>query len=414
MTHSPASLSHRLTRMSGRDPGEGHRAATPLELLYDLTFVVAFGAVSSEMAGYLADGHAEAGIWGFVFAVFAVSLAWINYSWFASAYDTDDWFVRIATLVQMVGVIILTLGLPAAFASIDEGATIANGVMVAGYVVMRVPMIALWIRAALHDPGRRRSALAYAISIGLIQVLWVGLAIVQLPLAPTAVLIFVIGALELAAPLVIERRGGTPWHPHHIAERYGLLTIITLGEVVLGTVMSTSAVISERGWSSEAIVLTFAGTALAFALWWVYFTMPAGSVLARFRRRGFGFGYGHFVIFGAIVAVGAGLHVMAYSLEGEAHLDAVAVMLSVAVPVGVLLTAIFVVYSMLLGTLDGFHVPLFIGSLVPLAASVVVTATGAPFTLGLALIVLAPVVVVVGFETVGHRHQAETLERILA
>ena len=52
--------------------------------------------------------------------------------------------MRLATMVQMVGVIVLALGLEQAFASIEEGDVLDNGVMVAGYVVMRVPMIFLW------------------------------------------------------------------------------------------------------------------------------------------------------------------------------------------------------------------------------------------------------------------------------
>ena len=104
---------HHRRRFSGRDPDEAHRAATPLELLFDLTFVVAFGIAANELAHYLADGHVWPGILGFVFATFAVSWAWINYSWFASAYDTDDWVFRLATMVQMVGVIVLALGLAA-------------------------------------------------------------------------------------------------------------------------------------------------------------------------------------------------------------------------------------------------------------------------------------------------------------
>jgi low temperature requirement protein LtrA len=98
--------------MSGRDPDEQHRAATPLELLYDLTFVVAFGVASEQLAHLLAEGHYAAGLTAFVLAVFAICWAWINFSWFASAYDTDDWVFRLATMVQMVGVIILALGLP--------------------------------------------------------------------------------------------------------------------------------------------------------------------------------------------------------------------------------------------------------------------------------------------------------------
>ena len=134
---------HRRRRFTGRDPDEGGRAATPLELLYDLTIVVAFGTAADELAHFVAEDHIAAGVAGFAFAVFAVAWAWLNYSWFASAYDTDDWVFRLATMVQMVGVIVLALGLPQMFASIDHGDTLDNGVMVAGYVVMRV---------ALHVP----------------------------------------------------------------------------------------------------------------------------------------------------------------------------------------------------------------------------------------------------------------------
>ncbi len=143
--------------MSGRDPDEQHRAATPLELLYDLTFVVAFGVASEQLAHLLAEGHYAAGLTGFALAVFAICWAWINFSWFASAYDTDDWAFRLATMVQMVGVIILALGLPQVFHSIDQGRPVDNSVTVAGYVVMRVAMVFLWLRAARQDPPRRRA-----------------------------------------------------------------------------------------------------------------------------------------------------------------------------------------------------------------------------------------------------------------
>ena len=86
---------------------------------------------------------------------FSITWAWINFSWFASAYDTDDWIYRLTTMLQMVGVIILALGLPDVFESIDEGETVNNGVMVAGYVVMRVAMVFQWSRAARQNPERR-------------------------------------------------------------------------------------------------------------------------------------------------------------------------------------------------------------------------------------------------------------------
>lgn len=63
---------HRLTAMAGRDPHERHRVATPLELLFDLTFVVAFGIAATELAHALAAGHVGVGITAFLFATFAV------------------------------------------------------------------------------------------------------------------------------------------------------------------------------------------------------------------------------------------------------------------------------------------------------------------------------------------------------
>ena len=100
------------TRMVARDLAEPHRVSSPLELLFDLTFVIAYGTAASQLAHSLAAGHVGVGIAGFGFASFAIAWAWINFAWFASAYDTDDWAFRLLTLVQMIGVLILALGLP--------------------------------------------------------------------------------------------------------------------------------------------------------------------------------------------------------------------------------------------------------------------------------------------------------------
>ena len=111
MAEAAPQRSHRRVRMFGRDPDESHRAATPLELLFDLTFVVAFGVAGDELAHFLAEEHIAAGIGGFAFAAFGIAWAWINFSWFASAYDTDDWVFRLLTMVQMAGVLVFALGI---------------------------------------------------------------------------------------------------------------------------------------------------------------------------------------------------------------------------------------------------------------------------------------------------------------
>lgn len=407
-------LAHRLIPMTGRDPGEPHRSATPLELLFDLSFVVAIGTASSELAHLVAEGHVASGLGAFSFSMFAICWAWINFSWFASAYDTDDWFYRITTMVQMIGVIVLALGLPNVFDSIDEGEHLDIGIVVAGYVIMRIAMVAQWLRAARDDPGRRSVALAYAGFITVAQIGWVTLAVLDLPIGVSAVVALLLSLFELGGPVAAELRfGSTGWHPHHIAERYGLLTIITLGEGVFGTVASVAAVVDEQGWSMEAILIVVAGVGITFGLWWNYFVLPSGPILARYRRRSWGWGYGHIVVYSAIAATGAGLHVAAYVVEGVAHIGVFGAVLSVAVPVLVFCTALFVLYSLLLRQVDPFHIALFAGTVLVLVLAVVLAGSGVSLGVCLLVVTAAPAVIVVGYEIIGHRHVAAVLARAL-
>lgn len=407
-------LGHRLATMTGRNPSEPHRSATPLELLFDLAFVVAFGQANDQLAHLIAVGHAGPGILAFVFAVASICWAWINFSWFASAYDTDDWFYRVTTMVQIIGVVVFALGLPAFFVSFEEGSHVDNGVLIAGYIVMRVAMVVQWFRAAKQDPARRRTALTYAGCVGVAQVGWVVLSFLGLPpgvFMTLAVLIFV---FESVGPVLAERKSsGTPWHPHHIAERYGLLAIIALGEGVFGTVAAVSVLVQEQGWSTEAVLVVVAGLGLTFGLWWSYFTLPSGLLLERHRSRAFPWGYGHILIYGAIAATGAGLHVAAYVIEGHAEIGVLGAIVSVALPVFIFSVALFTLYTYLVREFDPFHIALFAGTVLLLAAAVALAAAGVSLGLCLIVITLSPAVVVVGYETVGHRHQAAMLRRVL-
>ena len=297
--------------MSGRDPLEAGRAASTLELLFDLTFVIGFGTAASQFAHYLAEGHVAVAVVGFVFGAFAVAWAWMNWSWFASAYDTDDWAYRLLTLVQMIGTLILSLGLPSLFASIDSGEHIDNRTMVSGYVVMRVPMIIQWLRAARADSARRGVCLIYARTIAVAQTGWVVLALAPLTLWPSVTLALLLISVEIVGPVLVSRRhGGTPWHPHHIAERYGLLVIIALGEGLLGTMAALSSLFDASGWSVDFVLVGLAGVGLTFGIWWSYFLFPSGDLLHHHRARSPIWGNGHIPLLIAVVAVGGGLHLL--------------------------------------------------------------------------------------------------------
>ena len=293
---------HGLRRMLGRDPLERHRTVTPLELLFDLTFVVAFAQAGDQLAHYVAEGHIATAVWGFVFVVLSVCWAWINFTWFASAFDTDDWFQRSLTMVQMIGVIILALGIPAVFASIDPGEPFDFMVVAVGYVVMRVSLVADVVRVARQDPANRRVALRYAVlqrdhpgRMG------DGRVAHDRERALLVALLVVLWAAEFAghpfatwnAKDADGQWQGTPWNADHIAERYGLLVIITLGEGILGTIAAVAAVVAHVGWSGEAVLIVIAGIGLTFGLWWTYFIVPSAPVLARHRERKWAWGYGH-------------------------------------------------------------------------------------------------------------------------
>jgi low temperature requirement protein LtrA len=285
--------------------------------------------------------------------------------------------------------------------------------MVAGYVVMRVALVSLWWQVSRHDPEHARAARIYMTSVGIAQVGWIALAVAGLRIGPTFAAVAVLVALELAGPSFAERSTGTPWHAHHIAERYGLLVIITLGEVILGTVAALNAVVhGEAGWTVDAALLAVAGVGLTFGCWWMYFAVPWAEPLVRHRERSFAFGYGHLVIFAALAAMGGGLHVAAISLEGEAKLGTTATVLSVAIPVAIYVAVYYTLYSLLLRARDPFHLGLVAATAAVVVLAVVLAAAGASITVCPLVLMLAPLVTVVGYETLGHRHMAAAVERL--
>ncbi|MFE6157776.1 low temperature requirement protein A [Streptomyces sp. NPDC056486] len=409
-------LSRRLIPMTGRDPEEHGRVSSPLELLFDLTFVVAVGTAASHFAEMVAAGHAGQAVTAFVLAMFAISVAWISFSWFASAFGTDDWLYRALTMVQMMGVVVFSLGLPAMFHSVEEGGHLELRVMVIGYVVMRIAMLLQWWRAAHDSPAFHDVGMANIRWISIVQLGWIVVAFTHLPLAAVFTAFIVLGALELALPLLAQgRAGGTPWHPHHVAERYGLFAIIVLGEGVVGTVASSGGLLGgEDGthWSGNAIAVVVAGVGLTFGMWWVYFATPFGDVLAHRRGRGYLFGYGHIPLFIGIAGAGAGLHVAGLQLEHHSELSDAAVALSLAIPVGLYLLMVYLLHTLLLSATDRFHLLLISLTLAVLLVAVLLAAAGVAIAVCLLLIMLAPLVTVIGYETIGHRHQQQMLQNL--
>ncbi|MCS3778721.1 low temperature requirement protein A [Tsukamurella ocularis] len=408
MTDGPSAVRRRLTRMAGRDPHEEGRTATTLELFFDLTFVVVFSLAGVQLADAIAEAHYFTAFLGFGLCAFAAVWAWINFTWMASAFDTDDWLFRAVTMLQMIGVCIMALGVEPFFTSVTAGVQPNNTVLVIGYVVMRVALLAQWTRVAFSSPRYRSAAVTYIIAITVAQIGWVFSAFAPLTLTQFIVFGLILFAVELGGPVVAELRQRTPWNPHHIAERYGLLTIITLGEGVVGTVVALQALLKAQGWSLDIAVLGVSAMVLNLSIWWIYFSIPVGHALVRTPNKCFAWGYGHIVIFMAIAAFGAGLHVEALGISHEAHVSNVVVASAFILPLAVAVLGIEIMDAYLCG-FDG-HRAVTVGiTLALLGAGVAAVVAGATPLAALVWSAIALLVQVVVEELWSGKRRAERL-----
>lgn len=293
-----------IKKLLARDTAEAHRVATPLELLFDLSFVVAVAQAAASLHHAVSENHAGAGVLAFCMAFFALWLPWLNFTWFASAFDNDDTLYRIITMVQIAGVLVVAAGIPAVFEHQDYR------IVVGGYVVIRLGMVAHWLRASRDNPQHKTCTRRYAGGIAFMQVLWVLWLLVPPGLAVALWVVFMIG--ELLVPAWAERSGATTWHPHHIAERHGLFTLIVLGESILAATLAF-----QKGFDSGVNLISLAAASLVivFSVWWIYFEAPAHL---HNLKKAFLWGYAHLFILGSIAALGAGL---AASVDYDLHIS---------------------------------------------------------------------------------------------
>jgi low temperature requirement protein LtrA len=330
--------------MQARPTHEEHRASTPLELFFDLCFVVAVAQASTSLHHALTDGELSKAVTSYPAVFFAIWWAWMNFTWFASAYDNDDALYRLGVLVEIAGALILAAGVPRAFTS-DEW-----GIVTLGYAVMRVALVAQWLRAARDDPEHRATDIRYAIGVGVCMIAW-GLRLL-LPSGWAVAAFVVLAAAELLVPVWAERVGATTWHAGHIVERYGLFTLIVLGESVLSATLAIQSAIDAGQALSDLAGIAVGGLLIVFSMWWLYFAQPAEDLLARARdqfgisswHESFVWGYGHYVVFSSAAAVGAGIGVAVDQAGHHAHISARGATLAVAIPVGLFLLSVWALH----------------------------------------------------------------------
>ncbi|KUN70238.1 hypothetical protein AQJ46_17910 [Streptomyces canus] len=335
MTSSPTRSPLRRLTARGRD--EPHRVASPLELFFDLCFVVAIAQAGVALVHSIAEGHAGEGILNYAMVFFAIWWAWMNFTWFSSAYDNDDALYRVVTLVQIAGVLVLAAGVSRAF---DDHEFLA---VLLGYVIMRLALIAQWLRVARSSESAERTmALRYAFGVLLCQVGWLGLLV--LPEGGRAWVFLVMAVLEMCVPPFAERDHPTSWHPHHIAERYGLFTIIVLGETIAAATVAVKSGLDENDALDELLPIALGGLLIIFAAWWIYFVVPIHGRL-RSSKQAFLWGYGHYLVFASAAAIGAGLEVVVEQAVGKAHVSTLAASAAVTLPTALYLLTVWGLHS---------------------------------------------------------------------
>lgn len=319
-----------------RNPHEKHRVATSLELLFDLIFVVAIATAGQQLHHALIESHIQTGLLFYSMVFFALWWAWMNFTWFASAYDNDDAIYRVMTLLQIIGSLVLAAGIPLAFQQHNFD------VIIIGYVIMRLALVSQWFRVAKNDLERRITALRYAFGIILVQMGWL-----FFHFSPVAFSIYIFVFLviaELAVPIFAESHQMTPWHPHHIAERYSLFTIIVLGESIVACYSAITDALTTQAFDQALILLMIGGVILMFTMWWAYFDHEIAERLDS-RKRAFTWGYGHFFIFISIAVIGASL---AASIDVATHHAEISTQMMgyfIAVPVVVYTASLWILHE---------------------------------------------------------------------
>lgn len=287
-----------LRPLRPRSPDDRHRVATTLELFFDLVTVIAIASVTAGLHHGISAGRGLEALVPFVFLFVGIWWCWMNFTWFASAFDNDDVFYRICVIVIISGELMFAGAAPFIF----EGQPATLGLL--GWTVMRLGMVALWLRAAKGE--YRTTCQRYAIGITLAQCGWA----VAFLLAPKetpdffywAALVYI---LELAVPVWAESAKPTPFHRHHIIERYGLLMIISLGEIMLSISLGFAALNGEYA-SWGAAMVAFSGVVTVFSVWWVYFCEEEHLMTTKIPEALY-WGYGHVFVFMSTALGGAAL-----------------------------------------------------------------------------------------------------------
>jgi low temperature requirement protein LtrA len=276
---------------------EAGRKVTWLELFFDLVFVAAVAQVGT----HLRDDYSLNGLYRFAFLFILIWWAWLGHTTFSTRFDTDDLVQRVLTWLQMFLVAVMAINATGALDSRDSAG------FAAAYSIMRFVLVAQYVRARRIRQARALTT-RYAVSYGVAATLWL---VSSLTPVPARFWLWGLAlAIDVATPLMTTvHLVRVPHDAAHLPERYGLFSIILLGESMVAVMTGMGR---QEYWSAGAAASALMGMAFVFAIWWWYFdgVGASGERMIRSRRDAVAFhvwSYAHMPLFLAIAVTGVGI-----------------------------------------------------------------------------------------------------------
>jgi low temperature requirement protein LtrA len=307
MVHVPKPGLFKPPRLRSGQEAETERHATWLELFHDLVFVAAV----AQLATSLGQDYSWTGMLRFSLLFVPVWWAWVGHTFYLSRFDTEDAGHRFLTLAQMTAAASLAVHVPGALGPTSAGFALS-------YAAARFLLVAEYLRAGRHIPVVRPLTYRYSIGFGAAASLWALSVLVPLPWR------FGVWLAALAVDFLTPLTAGQlhvrfPPHLMHLPERFGLFTIIVIGEAVVSVVFG----IGKSGLTPLSGTAGFMGLLIAFALWWGYFEGAKGAAVralsaSRHMWRYQQWLYSHLPLLMGITATAVGVKHVIFLPRGEA------------------------------------------------------------------------------------------------
>lgn len=270
---------------------ELERRVTWLELFYDLVYVAAI----IQLGNTLSKDVSWLGFVSFVALFIPIWWSWTGITFYINRFVVDDFWYRMLIFVQIGFIAILAMSAPRAFGELAVQFTLA-------YVGIRAILIVLYVRGGQSVPQARPLTRRYAIGFSIAAAIW--LLSVFVP-APARYAIWALGMIvDFAVPLSSRRLNALiPPDVSHMAERYGLFTIIVMGEAFVKVISSAP----EEPLAALELLLGALGLVIVGAMWWIYFDNVAGSPVKPVGRAPYVWIYSHLPLAIGLTAFGVGV-----------------------------------------------------------------------------------------------------------